>query len=128
MEHYKDFLLYQFHQIATYLKHFTPRQYVLFIIGITVVLLIAKIREIKEYKNQHPPALKPLKPRLTSSDIQAIAGGDVMITQLDLARAFIEMEKKSLAREILNDVKAKGTVAQQQEAQQLIAELSNIYP
>jgi len=54
------------------------------------------------------------------SDLSAIAGDDVINTQLDLARAYIETGRKSLAVTILKFVIEQGNRTQQQEAQQLI--------
>ena len=53
-------------------------------------------------------------------DISTIAGDDVNATQLDLARAYIETGKKQRAHQILHSVLTQGSVAQQQEAQQLL--------
>ncbi len=53
-------------------------------------------------------------------DLSAIAGEDVLVTQLDLARAYIETDKKSLAKQILESVMAQGTHVQQEEAQRLL--------
>jgi len=53
-------------------------------------------------------------------DLSAIAGDDVIVTQLDLARAFIEADKKLLAKQILESAVAQGSVAQQKEAQHLL--------
>jgi FimV-like protein len=50
----------------------------------------------------------------------AIAGDDVVTTQLDLAHAYIETGKKSLAKPILESVVSQGTVSQQNEAKQLL--------
>lgn len=57
---------------------------------------------------------------VTSGDINAIAGEDVLATQLDLARAYIETGRKQLAKKILEYVVDQGSHAQQQEAQHLI--------
>lgn len=57
----------------------------------------------------------------TVSDLHAIAGDDVMATQLDLARAYIETDKKDLAKKILNTVIKNGSVPQQDEAQRLLS-------
>ena len=51
--------------------------------------------------------------------IAAIAGDDVMATQLDLARAYIETGKKQSAKNILDHVIAKGNATQQVEAKHL---------
>src|SRR5438445_12840789 len=40
--------------------------------------------------------------------VSAIAGDDVITTQLDLARAYIEMDQKKLAKEILAQVIKQG--------------------
>lgn len=60
---------------------------------------------------------------LTSQDIKAIAGDNVMATQLDLARAYVEMGKKILAKKILQHVVEHGDIIQQQEANELISAL-----
>src|SRR5579864_5975015 len=56
---------------------------------------------------------------VTANDMQAIAGDDVIATQLDLARAYIETGKKQLAKKILEQVMTQGSDSQQQEARQL---------
>lgn len=53
-------------------------------------------------------------------DFTSISGDDVLATQLDLARAYIETGKKQQARRILNSVLTQGSAGQQQEAQQLL--------
>jgi FimV-like protein len=58
---------------------------------------------------------------ITSRDIRAIAGDDMMVTQLDLARAYIELGKKKLAKQILDHVIKHGNPVQQQSARQLMA-------
>lgn len=53
-------------------------------------------------------------------DFSAIAGDDIMSTQLDLARAYIESDKKELAKLILRQVISSGSSIQQKEAQRLL--------
>jgi FimV-like protein len=55
-----------------------------------------------------------------SNDLSAIAGDDVIATQLDLAKAYIEMDQPDLARKILKDTLKSGTPKQQQESRQLM--------
>jgi len=55
-----------------------------------------------------------------TNDLTAIAGDDIMATQLDLARAYIETDKKQSAKTILEYVVKQGNVAQREEAQQLL--------
>ena len=57
---------------------------------------------------------------ITSQDIRAIAGDDVLTTQLDLARAYIEIGKKKLAKKILDHVIQHGNLSQKQVAQHLM--------
>ena len=56
----------------------------------------------------------------SDTDMSAIAGDDVLATQLDLARAYIETGKNQLAQKILEYVVAQGNSAQQNEAQELL--------
>lgn len=53
-------------------------------------------------------------------DITAIAGDDMISTQLDLARAYIETNQKELAVDILHVIARRGSVAQQNEANRLL--------
>jgi len=57
---------------------------------------------------------------ITFTDLNAISGDDVVATQLDLARAYIESGKKNLALKILEQVLKQGSNIQQVEAQRLI--------
>lgn len=57
---------------------------------------------------------------ISSKDIETIAGFDVMTTQLDLARAYIETGRKNLAKNILNNVVLHGNAEQQVEAKRLL--------
>lgn len=52
--------------------------------------------------------------------LSAIAGEDVLTTQLDLARAFIETDHKQSAKTILKFVLKQGSASQQQEAKRLL--------
>lgn len=60
---------------------------------------------------------------ITSQDIRAIAGEDVMHTQLDLAKAYIELGKNKLAKKILQHVLQNGNTDHKKAAEQLIANL-----
>ncbi|OGT38821.1 MAG: hypothetical protein A3F12_04750 [Gammaproteobacteria bacterium RIFCSPHIGHO2_12_FULL_38_14] len=74
---------------------------------------------LKKQPDHHSP---PHKAHLTitSNDIKAIAGEDVTATQLDLARAYIEVGKTQLAKKILEFVIHEGSGKTQQEAKQLL--------
>jgi len=60
---------------------------------------------------------------ISSKDIETIAGEDVITTQLDLARAYIETDRKSLAKNILNNVLKQGNAEQREEAKRLLLNL-----
>jgi FimV-like protein len=60
---------------------------------------------------------------ITSHDIRAVAGDDIMTTQLDLARAYIELGKKNLANKILIHVEQHGNRDQQIVAKRLMMSL-----
>lgn len=86
----------------------------LFLIGLYWILkprriTAAKIISLKEQKQEEAHA----------KHISAIAGDDVMSTQLDLARAFIETGKTHSAKDILDVVIANGSGSQRLEAQRL---------
>lgn len=57
---------------------------------------------------------------IADSDLDAIAGEDVMATQLDLARAYVETGKNQLAKQILDYVIKQGSATQQDEARELL--------
>ncbi len=58
-----------------------------------------------------------------NQDIQAIAGDDVFVTQLDMARAYIELGNLILAKQILENVILHGGSNQQHIAQELLLTL-----
>jgi len=80
--------------------------------------LIKVIKIIQESKPIKQPAFV-----ITSQDIKAIAGEDMIATQLDLARAYIEIDKKKLAKKILEHVAQNGNSGQQLAAYQLMTNL-----
>lgn len=63
---------------------------------------------------------------ISSKDIETIAGDDVLTTQLDLARAYIETDRKKLAKSILSNVLDQGNLEQKQEAKRLLAALPGV--
>ena len=96
-------------------------------VGIAAMLLFALgVYLIFKQQNRKTPALRIIssssdnKPAaVTLHDLSAIAGDDVLTTQLDLARAYVETGKPHLAKKILADVIANGNAAQQQETRHL---------
>ena len=106
---------------------------IIYIIDIAVVLVAIVVIYKKKVSHQQKKSSISLKKNnnenndakshivITSQDIRAIAGDDVMVTQLDLARAYIELGKKKLAKQILDHVIKHGNSHQQQSARQLMA-------
>jgi FimV-like protein len=81
-----------------------------------------RLEQIK-VKNENYAAAPRSNYTVTSQDIKAIAGDDIMTTQLDLARAYIEMDKKPLAKKILEHVIEHGEMIQKTAARELIKNL-----
>lgn len=77
----------------------------------------------KKKLSEPPKKTSKSSTTITSQDIKAIAGDNVMATQLDLARAYLEMGKKKLCKQILEHVIKNGNAMQQEEAQNLITKL-----
>lgn len=63
---------------------------------------------------------------ISSKDIETISGDNVLSTQLDLARAYIETDRKNLAKSILNNVMQNGSEEQRQEAKRLLGNLQMV--
>jgi FimV-like protein len=97
---------------------------ILFITGLTYIFKSNQknkkmpVKIVAKEKVEKGSLKKPLT--ITSNDISAIAGDDMIATQLDLARAYIETGKVQLAKKILSHAQQKGSSAQQQEAKVLL--------
>lgn len=103
----------------------TSMTYIADIIIVLIAALIVYKKKTSQRKNIPVNTQAKEKPNvvITSNDIRAIAGDDVMVTQLDLARAYIELGKKKLAKQILDHVLKHGNPLQQQSARQLMASI-----
>jgi len=102
--------------------------YQLYFTAIITLLLVLYIISTFYIKIKNKPSLKKSQPIksphiITSRDIRAIAGDDMIATQLDLARAYMEIGKKQLARKILDHTIKQGNITQQQEAKKLLRRL-----
>jgi FimV-like protein len=90
------------------------------VIFFLIILLIFKKKKspspltIRQAKKNHSSIV------ITSQDIKAIAGDDMLTTQLDLARAYIELGKKKLAKQMLEHVIKHGNDGQRNAAVQLM--------
>jgi FimV-like protein len=101
-----------------------PMMYGFFILAVlgVIAIIVMSAPQNKAAAVTPPPANK-IHSIASSKDITAIAGEDVIATQLDLAKAYIEMDQKNLAKRILNDTLKCGNTAQKNEARQLIETL-----
>ena len=89
---------------------------IIFIIGFSFILKLTYNKSPPIQANsikviaKNSEAIQQEKPSLTitSHDIKAIAGDDIVATQLDLARAYMETGKKSLAKKMLEYVAKQG--------------------
>ncbi len=93
----------------------------LLLAGIFLLLLITL--KIKWSKVEESLPVAKAIPQKINQHVDSIAGEDVMTTQLDLARAYIEMDENQLAKQILSQVSATGNPTQQRQAQQLMSGL-----
>jgi FimV-like protein len=85
---------------------------------LTILLLNPKKQtRVNAIKTTH--SVKKDSPIL-NQDIRAISGDDVFVTQLDLARAYIELGNIMLAKQILESVIHQGNDQQIQSAQELL--------
>lgn len=100
---------------------------ILLIIGISSILIFL-FGVLLLFRKKFAFAKKPEKSATIISfdaipalkDLAAIAGDDSLSTQLDLARAYIEAGKESLAKNILNTVISQGSTKEQSEARELL--------
>lgn len=88
-----------------------------------LIRLFKKLRSFFTKTKKEPEIPNKKTTVITSQDIRAIAGESIMETQLDLARAYIEIGKKHLAKKILNHVMKNGNTDDQKSAKQLLAYL-----
>lgn len=72
------------------------------------------------YKMNVKPKSMPATLAQTEFHLEAIAGDNIISTQLDLARAYIEIGKHDLAKKILKGVATQGSIAQKNEARTLL--------
>lgn len=89
----------------------------IFIIGIYLILRTPTMKKSNKITTHKPET----NIDVTNIDVRNIAGNDILATQLDLARAYIETDQLKAAQEILRHVMKEGSLLHQQEAQSLLA-------
>jgi FimV-like protein len=84
------------------------------------------IEEFKKYEYRSPMRdAKTMQIGADLSDLSAIAGDDIITTQLDLAHACIESGREKMAIQILKRVIEQGNANEQKEAKRLLTFLTN---
>lgn len=94
--------------------HYSPIHLVIGILLLMLVMRFFRIRRQQATKNPTPSK------EFFSHEVAMIAGDNLIATQLDLARAYIEMDKKHMAKNILFQIKKTGTDSQKTEANKLL--------
>ena len=121
MQQYVEMFAMNSITMLSYLSsRFSTFGWVTMVVFLTLLLVMMKLEEPADIAKRIVRARSAKKKR---KDIEAIAGDDMVTTQLDLARAYIEMNNKELAKQVLSHAAKQGNVSQQQEAKQLLTEL-----
>ena len=107
--------------------YFTTFGWVSAVIFFLLILVCIKLANPYQKRNKQKQIeiveTKKFEPVLPNHQIEAIAGNDLISTQLDLARAYIEMNKQILAKPILDEVVKQGNPTQRREAEILMLNL-----
>ncbi len=109
--------------LKTALLYLQMHSWVYYVLILTFLGLIGII-VMTAPKEKIATQTKITPPLATNKDITAIAGEDVISTQLDLAKAYIEMDQHELAKKILKDALKSGSTDQRQKARELFEALS----
>lgn len=121
MQQYVEMFAMNAMTMLSYLgSRFSTFGWVTMVVFLTLLLVMLKLEEPADIAKKIMRSRSAKKKR---EEIEAIAGDDMVTTQLDLARAYIEMNDKDLAKQVLSHAAKQGNVSQQQEAKQLLAEL-----
>jgi FimV-like protein len=91
--------------------------------GATLFVMLLSLTLIRSRRKQLQKIRAVESHLFKNSDIEMFAGDDVVTTQLDLARAYIEMGKSKLAKTILLNVSKQGKPDQKSKAKELISTL-----
>lgn len=118
---------YYFQQLIQFAQHnnimFVSIVITSFFAIFILTILLLNPKKQNDTHEKKPTHLAENHTQLINQDIRAIAGDDVCVTQLDLARAYIELGKMMLAKQILENVIRQGDHDQQQAAQELLLTL-----
>lgn len=92
----------------------------LFVFIVGLYLILRKPVPVTRPITSTPVRAKVKTKTAVIDDVSLIAGDDIVATQLDLARAYIETNNKLLAKKILEYVTEQGSAMQQTDAQRLL--------
>jgi FimV-like protein len=82
-----------------------------------LILLVGGFTKRKDVMPLHKIQKKYMD---ANNELADIAGDDVYATQLDLAKAYMEMGHKDAAKKLLIEARQEGNSAQQKEARRLL--------
>lgn len=104
---------------AYFRAHASP---IYLLISVLALMLLLRALRIQRQQRVVAKAYQPTPSAefVTNNEVNIIAGDNPVATKLDLARAYIEMDKKHLAKSILYNVQKQGTEQQKKEAQKLL--------
>ena len=92
-----------------------------FLFEIALLFTLLFLLRISKHKQKNETVTN--QHEMNTTEMSEIAGENPIATQLDLARAYIEMDKKQLAKNILLKISKNGSTMQKQQARQLIETL-----
>jgi FimV-like protein len=115
-------MIHYFQQLIEFAQHNSIMFASIVIISFVAIFILTILLLNPKKVTQLAPAAEHHS-QITTQDISAIAGDDVCVTQLDLARAYIELGKIASAKQILESVLLEGDHNQQQTAKELLLTL-----
>lgn len=115
-------MMHYFQQLIEFAQH-NSMMFATIVIISFVAIFILIILLLNPKKAPEVTPVTEHHSQITAQDMRAIAGDDVCVTQLDLARAYIELGKMASAKQILESVILEGDHNQQQTAKELLLTL-----
>lgn len=107
-------------QLSDYLG---PQLFKVLVAAIIIILLMLLISLFRSHHKKDEFSYHQSHPVNQEHDFNLMEGTEGVKAKLNLARAYIEMGDKSKAKEILHEVLAHGSDAEQEEANILLAEI-----
>jgi FimV-like protein len=110
-----QYMINTFQPAISYLVHHPILRFELLVLIVVTIGLVI----FTEFDNRKTE-IQPYEDEDSKTDLSTIAGDDIITTQLDLAKAYIEMKQKKLAKAMLKQTIRQGSISQQATARQLL--------